>query len=298
MDRFHLMQTFVAVVDCEGLSGAARRLKLSPPAVTRALAELERRLGVQLLTRTTRFVRVTDAGARYAEDCRRILAEVEEADALASGAQAHASGHLVVTAPVLFGRMCVAPVVTAYLRAHPQVTAACWFVDRVVNLVDEGVDVAVRIGELPDSSLIAQRVGQVRQVVCAAPAYLDAHAAPRRPQDLREHVVISADAVTATREWRFADAHGRAVRIEPRVTTTSNDAAIAMALDGFGITRLLSYQAAPHLATGALQAVLEDFEPAPMPVHVLHREGRRASKKVRSFLELAVSMLSSHPAIA
>ena len=159
MDRLYLMSTFVAVVDCQGFAGAARKLDLSPPAVTRAVAALENRLGVQLLTRTTRVVRVTDAGAAYAEDCRRILAEVEEADAAASGARHNAKGHLTITAPVLFGRLRVAPVVTAYLRAHPEVTASCWFIDRVVHMVDEGVDVAVRIGHLPDSSLHAYPIG-------------------------------------------------------------------------------------------------------------------------------------------
>src|SRR5262245_5345350 len=165
MDRLYLMSTFVAVVDCNGLSGAARKLKLSPAAVTRAIAELEQRLGVQLLTRTTRVVRATDAGTLYADECRRILAEGEDADAAPAVADACPRGDVTIPAPVLFGRMFVAPLVTEYLRQNPEVTAACWFVDRVVNMVDEGVDAAVRIGRLPDSSLHAHRVGQVRQIV-------------------------------------------------------------------------------------------------------------------------------------
>lgn len=300
MDRFHLMTTFVAVVDCAGFAGAARKLNLSAPAVTRAVAELEARIGVQLLTRTTRVVRVTDAGASYVEDCRRILAEVEEADAAASGAHATARGQLTVTAPVLFGRICVAPVVTDYLRRHPEVTVSCWFVDRVVNMVDEGVDIAVRIGLLPDSSLHASRVGQVRQVVCAAPSYLASHAAIEKPEDLAAHCVISAQPVTAGTQWRFAARDGGAsvVKVNPRVTTTTNDSAAAMAVEGFGVTRLMSYQAAPYVAAGTLQCVLVDHEPPPVPVHVIHREGRRVSQKVRAFRDLAVAMLAAQAVIA
>lgn len=299
MDRFYLMSTFVAVVDCKGFAGAARKLNLSPPAVTRAVAELEERLGVQLLTRTTRVVRVTDAGAVYADDCRRILAEVEEADAAASGARTEARGHLIVTAPVLFGRMRVAPVVTAYLRTHPDVTASCWFIDRVVNVMDEGVDVAVRIGHLPDSSLHAVAVSRVHQVVCASPKYLAAHGPIEQPDDLRGHTVISASAVTPGTQWAFT--HGGepgTVSVSPRVTTSTNDAAIAMAVEGFGVTRLMSYQAAPYIADGALQAVLEPYAPPPVPVHVVYLEGRRASHKVRAFVDLAKSMLATEGAVA
>jgi len=297
MDRIYLMSTFVAVVDCQGFAGAARKLNLSAPAVTRAIAELEERLGVQLLTRTTRVVRVTDAGAVYADDCRRILAEVEEADAAASGTHANARGHLTVTAPVLFGRMRVAPVVTAYLRAFPEVTVSCWFVDRVVNVVDEGVDVAVRIGHLPDSSLHAYEVGQVHQLVCASPKYLAARGPIECPGDLSGHTVISASAVTPSVEWMFIDGdEAKTVTVTPRVTTSTNDAAIAMAVEGFGVTRLMSYQVAPYIADGALQVVLEPYEPPPTPVHVVYREGRRASRKVRAFVDLAREMLATDQA--
>ena len=296
MDRLYLMSTFVAVVDCGGFAGAARKLNLSPPAVTRAVAQLEERLGVPLLTRTTRVVRVTEAGAVYAEDCRRILAEVDEADAAASGAHADARGHLTVTAPVLFGRMRVAPIVTAYLRTYPDVTATCWFIDRVVNVVDEGVDVAVRIGELPDSSLHAYPVGQLHQVVCASPQYLAAHGPIEQPGDLSRHTVISASAVTPGTQWKFTE-RGRpiSVPVNPRVTTSTNDSAIAMAVEGFGVTRLMSYQAAPHVADGTLQVVLEPYGLPPTPVHLLYRGGRRASRKVRAFLELAAAMLAERP---
>jgi DNA-binding transcriptional LysR family regulator len=293
LDRVYLMSTFVAVVDCQSFAGAARELGLSPPAVTRAIAELETRLGVQLLTRTTRVVRPTDAGTAYVEDCRRILADIDEADAAATGMHATPRGHLTITAPVLFGRLHVAGIVTDYLRRHAEVTASCWFIDRVVNLVDEGVDVAVRIGHLPDSSLRALRVGQVRQVVCAAPAYLDRQAAITRPEQLAEHLIVSSSAVTPGPDWRCGDGEERRiVRVTPRVTTTTNDSAIAMVLDGFGVTRLMSYQAAPYLQDGRLRAVLQPFEPPPLPVHLVYREGRRASRKVRAFVELAVAMLA------
>jgi DNA-binding transcriptional LysR family regulator len=293
MDRLYLMSTFVAVVDCCGFAGAARKLDVSPPAVTRAIAKLEERLGVQLLTRTTRVVRVTEAGAAYADDCRRILAEVEEADAAASGSRSDAKGHLTITAPALYGRMRVAPVVTAYLRAYPDVTASCWFIDRLVNVVDEGIDVAVRIGHLPDSSLRAYPVSQVHQWVCASPAYLAARGPIEHPDDLCHHTVISASAVTPGTEWRFIDGgQTRSVKLTPRVITSTNDSAIAMAVEGFGVTRLMSYQVAPYIADGTLQVVLKRFALPPTPVHLVYREGRRASRKVRAFIELGAQMLA------
>jgi len=293
------MTTFVAVVDSGGFASAARKLHLSPPMVTRAVAELEERLGLRLLSRTTRVVRVTDAGAAYAEDCRRILAEIEEAETAATGRHATPRGTLTLTAPVLFGQLHVTAVLVDYLKQFPEVDAQCLFLDRVVNLVEEGIDVAVRIGELPDSSLQAVRVGRVRRVLVAAPAYLQAHGAPRRPEDLAEHTIASASGVSPVSEWRFNDAGTPLVqRLQPRLRTTTNDSAIAAVLGGLGITRLLSYQVAAHVRSGALQLVLEDFEPKPMPVHVAHREGRRATQRVRAFVDLAVERLRSDPALS
>jgi len=298
MDRLQAMTTFVAVVDSGGFASAARKLDLSPPAVTRAVAELEERLGLRLLTRTTRVVRVTDAGARFAEDCRRILAEIDEAETAATGTHAAPRGTLTLTAPVLFGHLYVTPILVDYLQRYPEVDAQCLFLDRVVNIVEEGVDVAVRIGELPDSSLQATRVGRVRRVVVAAPGYLKARGVPRQPADLAGHTVISAAGVTPVSEWRFAEA-GRPLtqRLQPRMRTTTNDSAIAAAVAGLGITRLLSYQVATHLSSGALRVVLEDFEAAPLPVHVVHHEGRRATRKVRAFIDLAVQALRADPAL-
>lgn len=298
MDRLHLITVFVAVVDANGFAGGARKLGISPPAVTRAINELEAHLGVRLLTRTTRVVRVTEPGARYADDCRLILAQLAEADESVTGAQITPRGHLTITAPVLFGAKFIAPIVTEYLQRHPDVVASCWFLDRVVNLLDEGADVAIRIGELPDSSMRAAAVGSVHRVVCAAPSYLEAHGVPQTPTDLQSHIIISANAVTPTSEWRLMD-HGepRSVKLRPRMITTSNDSALAAALGGFGITRLLSYQVADFVRDGRLMSVLGEFELPALPVHVVHREGQHASKKARAFIDLVVERLRADAAL-
>lgn len=298
MDRLHLINVFVAVVDANGFAGAARKLSISPPAVTRAISELEAHLGVRLLTRTTRVVRVTEAGARYVEDCRRILAELAEADESVSGLHAAPRGRLTLTAPVLFGALFVTPIVTEYLQRYPEVTASCWFLDRVVNMVDEGVDIGVRIGELPDSSLQAIRVGRVRRVICAAPSYLKRHGAPQTPDELTAHTIVSASGVTPTPEWRLVENGApKLVKLQPRMTTTTNDSAVAAAVAGFGLARLMSYQVAEHVREGRLQFVLSEFETAPLPVHLVHREGRHASQKARAFLDLAIERLRASKAL-
>ncbi|MEO8387981.1 LysR family transcriptional regulator [Polaromonas sp.] len=292
MDRFHLINVFVAVVDTNGFAGAARKLSISPPAVTRAINELESHLGLRLLTRTTRSVRVTESGERYVQDCRRILAEIAEADESVSGLHSAPRGRLTLTAPTLFGGIHVTPIVTEYLQRYPDVSASCLFLDRVVNLMDEGVDVAIRIGELPDSTMQAIRVGQVRRVICASPGYLETHGVPQAPDDLHQHTLVSASSVTPNPEWRLlVDGEVRSIRLQARMTTTTNDSAVAAVLSGFGITRLLSYQVATHLREGLLKTVLGEFELPPLPVHVVHREGRQASHRVRSFIDLAIERL-------
>lgn len=298
MDRLYTMAIYLAVVDEGGFAPAARKLKISPPVVTRAVSDLEASMGVRLLVRTTRVVRVTEVGARYASDCRRILADVADSEQAAAGTHAEPRGRLVITASVLFGEMYVTPVVTEYLRRYPQTEVECRFMDRVVNMMEEGVDVAVRIGVLPDSSYQAVGVGQVRQLVCAAPAYLKKRGVPRVPEDLKKHDLIAAAAVTQSTEWRF-EHQGKSlgVRVQPRMVSTSNGAAIAAALDGFGLTRVISYMAAPHLAAGRLKAVLTQFESAPVPVSVVHHEGRQSTPKVRAFIDLAIAMLRTQPAI-
>lgn len=293
------MSVFVAVAEEESFAAAARRLGLSPPPVTRAVATLEEHLGIKLLTRTTRFVRATDAGLRYLESARRILVEVDAADEDAAGVHAAPRGQLVVTAPVLFGSMFVMPGIVDYLERYPDVSVSALFLDRVVNLLEEGMDVGVRIGALPDSTMRAIPVGHVRRVVCAAPEYLKRHGKLTQPSQLVRHTIIAASPVSPTIEWRFGDGRkGVSVKVQPRLTVTSNEAAIQAALLGFGVTRLMSYQIAAHLAAGRLQRVLADCEPPPLPIHVLHREARHASAKVRSFVDLLVERLRADPALA
>lgn len=299
MDRLHLMIVFVAVAETESFAAASRRLGLSPPAVTRAIAELEKRLGVKLFNRTTRFVRATEAGQRYLEDSRRIIGEIDDADEAAAGVNAAPRGQLAVTAPVLFGKMFVLPAILEYLRRYPAMEVSALFLDRVVNLLEEGLDVGVRIGELPDSSMKAARVGAVRRVLCASPEYLTKHGTPDKPAALSTHSIIAASGVSPTHEWKFRQGgKSIAAHVTPRLTVNSNDAAIDAALQGFGITRLLSYQIAPQVASGRLKIILREFEAAPMPIHVLHREGRYGSAKVRSFVDLIVDQLRNDRALS
>lgn len=298
MDKLHLINVFVAVVDTNGFAGAARRLNISPPAVTRAINELEGHLGVRLLTRTTRVVRVTEPGARYAEDYRRILSDMADADESVASMHGSPRGRLTLTAPVLFGAKFVTAIVTEYLQRYPEVNVSCWFLGRLVNMMEEGVDVAVRIAELPDSSMQAVRVGQVRRVICASPGYLQRMGIPLAPEDLQDHCTIAVNPQTPTPEWRLTDQGApRVVKLQPRLTTNGNEPAIAAAVSGFGLTRVLSYQVAEYLRDGRLKTVLSEFEPAPLPVHVVHREGRHASRKARAFIDLAIERLRANPAL-
>lgn len=291
MDKLHLMSVFVAVAEEEGFAAGARRMGMSPPAVTRAIAALEARLRIKLLNRSTRFVRVTDAGQRYLDDARRIIAEVETADEAAAGINAEPRGHLAVTAPVLFGKMFVMPGIVDYLNRYPGMDVSALFLDRVVNLLEEGIDVGIRIGELPDSSMKAIRVGQIRRVLCASPAYLAQHKQPETAADLAQHLIVAASGVTPFVEWKFGPDGKTTIRVKPRLTVSSNDAAIEASLLGLGISRLLSYQVAAHFESGQLLRLLQQDEPQPLPVHVVHRESRYASTKVRSFVDLIVTQL-------
>lgn len=298
MDRFHLMSVYVAVAEAESFAGGARKLGMSPPAVTRAIAALENRLGTRLLTRTTRYVRATDAGLRYLEQARRVIADADEADEAAAGVHAEPRGQLAVTAPVLFGRMYVLPCMVEHLRRFAQISISAVFLDRVVNLLEEGMDVGVRIGELPDSSMHAIGVGHVRRVVCASPQYLRAHGAPKTPADLAAHTLIAASPVSPSVEWQFInERRSMTVKVRPRLTVSNNEAAIAAATQGFGITRLMSYQIAPYLASGELKVVLGKYEPPGLPIHVLHQEGRQASAKIRTFVDFLVQSLRANKAL-
>ncbi|WP_372821308.1 LysR family transcriptional regulator [Pseudomonas parafulva] len=287
MDHIHLMKVFVAVGELESFAGAARRLDMSPAAVTRAVSALEDRLGVKLLLRTTRSVRLTEAGGRYLEDCRSILASIAEANEAAAGVNATPKGELAVTAPILFGKKFVMPSIVRYLQQYPEVDVSAYFLDRVVNMVEEGMDVAVRIGQLPDSGLKALRVGKVRRMLCASPDYLARHGVPAHPSELHEHVVIATTNLSPRAGWRFGlTDEPTMVRMKPRLTVTSNDGAIAAACAGLGIARLLSYQVVEEIASGRLQVVLADFEEAPWPIHILHRESKYGSAKVRAFIDM------------
>lgn len=296
MDKHQLISIFVAVVDANGLAGAARKLKVSPPVVTRAINELEENLGVRLLMRTTRVVRVTEAGARYADDCRRILAEMAEADESVSGQHGTPQGQIAITAPGWFGARFVTPIVTEFLLQYPQVSASCWFMDRVVNMVEEGVDVAVRIADLPDSSLQAIPVGRMPVVLCASTDCLARAGVPRAPAELASHSVVCAGAVAPGHAMRFSQGGvSRTMRMNPRLATTTNESAVAAAVADVGLTQQMRYKVAEPLATGQLQEVLHDFAPPVRPVHVLHREGRFAARRVRAFLELAMERLRTLP---
>ncbi|PXX74998.1 LysR family transcriptional regulator [Pseudomonas chlororaphis] len=298
MDRFQEMQVFISVAQEQGFAAAARRLGLSAPSVTRAVAALEQRIGTQLLTRTTRNVLLTEAGQRYLEDSRRILAELQDAEASAAGIHALPRGQLTITAPVLFGELFVTPLMVDYLERFPEVSINALLVDRVVSMVEEGMDVAVRIGELPDSGQHAMRVGEVRRVICASPAFLARHGRPRHPQELRQAPVIAPSSIGQSRSWLFDD-NGTPLNIrpEPRLVVTANQAAISAACLGLGLTRVLSYQVAGKVAAGELEIILAEFELAPLPIHVVYQGGRKAPARVRSFVDFAVQALREHPAL-
>lgn len=295
MDRLDAMRVFVAVAEQQGFSAAARQLRQSPPAITRAVAALERRLGARLLHRTTRIVRLTDAGARFLADSRRILGELEEAEASASGAHREPRGLLSITAPAMFGRLHVAPIVLAFLARYPRIQARTLLLDRVVDLHEEGIDVAVRIAHLPDSGLAAIRVGSIRRVVCASPAYLARHGMPRTPADLARHDLIAFSADQPPAPWSFTGA-----RIAPaaRLIVNSAEVAVAAAAAGRGLTRVLSYQIAPELRARKLRIVLAEFEQPALPIHLVHREGRNASARVRAFVDFTAQRLRADKALA
>jgi DNA-binding transcriptional LysR family regulator len=297
MDRFQAMAVFAKVAEAGGFAGAARQLNMSPPSVTRVISSLEDALGTRLLHRTTRSMMLTEVGERYLEDCRRILAELQQAEAAASGSYLAPVGTLTVSAPVLFGRMHMMPILNAFLERHPKVTGRTLFVDRMTNLVDEGIDVAVRIGRLADASYAATRVGSMRQVICGAPAYFQHRGLPHHPDDLAGHRLIGATAAWSAQEWKLGRSAEITVRIEPALYCNTNDAAIAAAISGFGLTRVPYYQVADDLRSGTLRAVLEDFEVEPLPIHVVHAERRHAPAKVRQFVDLAVKRLRANDCV-
>jgi len=295
MDRFETMRVFVAVAETQGFAAAARRLAMSPPAVTRAVLTLEDRIGARLLHRTTRVVRLTDAGARFLADCKRILADVDDAEASAAGSHAEPRGQIGVTAPILFGRMHVVPIILDFLERYPDISTRLLFRDSLVDLIGDAFDVAIRIAHLPDSSLRAIQVGSVRRVVCASRAYLAAHGTPQTPDELSQHETIAFSASAEPAEWTFAA--GRTVTPAARFTVSGSDVAIAAAVAGRGITRVLSYQIASEVRAGKLEIILAEFEPPPLPINVVYAEGLRAAARVRTFVDFAVDRLRSVKAL-
>ncbi|WP_299742619.1 LysR family transcriptional regulator [uncultured Tateyamaria sp.] len=291
MDRIQSLEVFIAVAEAESFAEGARRVGLSAPSATRGINSLEARLGARLFTRTTRRVRLTEVGQAYLEDARHILDQMQAADDAAKGAATNPVGKLRITCSNEFGRIYVAPILTEFLDTHPGVSADVLMVDRIVNMVEEGFDLAVRIGELPSSGLAAVRVGQVRRIVCGTPGYFEANGIPQTPADLQKHQIVAASPVSPTNEWRFGQDMQDGVRISPRLTVSSVATAISVTKRNWGICRVLSYQVGPDLQDGTLQTVLEEFEPAPLPIHLVHVEGRRAPAKIRTFIELAKDRL-------
>ncbi|NWD28047.1 LysR family transcriptional regulator [Pseudomonas yamanorum] len=293
MDRYRDMQIFQALSRQPSLASAGRFLGISGPTVIRAIARLEARLRVPLVQRSTRGIRLTKAGVRFMADCSRILDGVSAAEASAKGAHAQAEGNLRVFFPFLFSRYVMAPLLADYLERYPGVRVFAHYHDHYPNLNEEGLDVAVVVGELPESSLIARPVGQVRNIVCASPGYLQNHGEPRQPEALKQHRLVATQAYSEWVQWDF---QGSSIKARARLACTTVQGAINAAVQGAGLVRCLSYPLHEHLASGQLRRVLQAFEPPPLPVHVVYREGRNASMRVRSFVDFSVAALREHPA--
>lgn len=292
------MKVLLAVAEADSFAAGAKVLGMSPPSVTRVIAGLESRLGTLLLARSTRSLRLTEAGRRYVEDCKRILLDLEEAEELATGSSIRARGNLTVTASVMFGELFLIPLITEYLALHPEVAINAVLVDRVVNMVDEGLDVAIRIGQLPDNGLHTIKVGQIRPVVCAAPGFLDRVGRPTAPKEVLAAPIVMSSASGLLTDWQFNVA-GNPVTLhpKPRLVVSSNQAAINAARLGWGFTRVLSYQVAELVAKGELEIVLAAFETNALPVHVLYQGGGRVSAKVHTFVDYCASRFLADPAL-
>ncbi|WP_233838393.1 LysR family transcriptional regulator [Paraburkholderia sp. ZP32-5] len=293
MNRLEAMSILIAVVDAGSLSAAARHLDMPLPTVSRKVGELESHLKTRLLHRTTRTLSLTEAGAAYVAACRRILEEIGEAERAATGEYATPKGELAVTASVAFGRLHVVPVIADFLAQYPEIDVNLMLTDRVVHLMDEHADVAIRIGELPDSTLVARKVGAVRRVICASPAYLDAQGVPAKPTDLGAHRCVSFEALESMRAWTFGSGKSeQSVPVRARLAVNTADAAIAAAIRGVGLIRVLSYQVADAIRAQQLRIVLEAFEAAPLPVHLVHAGQLPLPLKLRAFLDFATPRLA------
>ena len=297
MDRIDAMKVFVAAVDEGSLAGAGRRLRKSPAAVSRAIAFLEHHVGAELLHRTTRSLKLSEAGERYAAACRRVLIDLEEADIAAAGERSAPRGTLTVTAPVVAGEDVLRPVLDAFMNEYPMVSVRLFLFDRQVNLIDEGIDVALRIAHLEDSTFVAIRLGEVRRVIAASPAYLAQHPIINEPADLAKHRIIAMTHFGID-SWSFPPLQGsavpRAVQFVPRMIVNTVHAAVASAADGHGVTRLFSYHIADEIRDGRLQILLGGHEHPPLPAHLLAPQGRFSVPKVRAFADFAVPRLKRY----
>ena len=294
MDRFHELRAFIAVADCGGLAKAAVLIHSSPPAVTRTIASLEERLGVRLFDRTTRSLRLTEYGIKFLDDARRVLSDLEVAEQEVAGQSNVVSGNLAITASLTFGRAILQPIVMDFIDANPRINVSMLLFDRVVDLIDEGFDLAVRIGNLPDSSLVSRHVGDVRRVLVASPAYLSKRGSPKTPDDLRLHLIIAQTALMPNQEWRYSKA-GKPARITLPVRLEINDAyaCIDAAERGKGITIAVSFMVTEAIREGRLVPVLNEFASPPVPVNLIYAQRRITTPKVRAFIDFAASRLNA-----
>lgn len=289
MDKLRAIQTFVAVADGRSFAAASRKLNVSAATVTRLIGELETGLGVMLIQRTTRQVTLTDTGKRYLQDVKAIIEELNVADEAAQGAHGTPQGTLRVTSSSMFGNIYLTPIIATYLNLYPDVQVEAILVDRIVNLIEEQIDVSIRIGELQDSSLMATRVGSVQLYTCGSPDYFNARGKPQTPEDLLQHQTVGLQLGNFQAGWKFGN--GKIIKPTHRLSFNSIPAAISAAEAGLGLLRVLSYQIAPQINAGSLEHVLQSFTPPPLPINVIHGQGRRTSAKVRSFIDLAVETL-------
>jgi DNA-binding transcriptional LysR family regulator len=292
------MKVFVEVAKHKSFIGASKQLNLSAPAITRFVASLEMSLGVKLFNRTTRYVRLTESGEHFLIDAKRILDDVVEAEAAATGIYSNPKGTLTITAPVLFGEKHILPIIAEYLELNQEVTVKTLFSDRVTSLVEEELDIAIRIGHLKDSNLYATHVGNVHRIICSSPSYFKKYGKPMHPSDLNDHDIIFPTTFEASPVWHFNNnGEKEAVKLNPRLHCNQTNSALQAAIQGVGITRLMSYQVGEELENGALQSVLTQYEEAPLPVNIMRIEGRRSNAKIRSFLDLATKRLKANPFI-
>ena len=289
MDRLESMQVFVAVAAAGSFSAASRQLRMPLPTVSRKVSDLEAHLKAKLFVRSTRKLTLTDTGQSYLLACRSVLEEVAEAERSASGQYNTPQGELVMTAPIVFGRLHVLPVVIEFLKAHPQVDVRLVLADRALNFTDDHLDLAVRIGSLPDSSLVATQIGRIRYMVCASPAYVKERGTPRSPAHLTAAACVTFAGMGEAGSWHFRE--GPPIRVHSRLEVNTAESAIEGAIAGVGFTRVLSYQAAEAIGAGKLVAVLRKFEPEPLPVSVIYAQERRLTAKLRAFLNFATPRL-------